>query len=137
MPTDSGNGDSSESPQYELRPEEEIGEISVDNHDPVKVSWQMHILGGLLRFLGMAVIIGSAALFLIAGANDGGPIILALVGAGLHFAGRKLAPGAHWASAAGGAVAGIGSIAMVVAVIFFILAVLGVVGTILSVISGA
>ena len=83
----------------------------------------MRILGALLRFLGMAVIIGSAILFFLTGVNDGGPLIFALVGAGLHFAGRKLAPDAHWASATGGAVAGVGSIALIVAVIlglFFI-----------------
>ncbi len=84
----------------------------------------MRILGALLRFLGMAVIIGSATLFFLTGVNDGGPLIFALVGAGLHFAGRKLAPDAHWASATGGAVAGVGSIALIVAVIlglFFII----------------
>ena len=78
----------------------------------------MRILGALLRFLGMAVIIGSVILIIVTGVNDGGPLISALVGTGLHFAGRKLAPGAHWASATGGAVAGAGSIALIVAIIF-------------------
>ena len=84
----------------------------------------MRILGALFRFLGMTVIIGSAILIILTGVNDGGPLIFALVGAGLHFAGRKLAPDAHWASATGGAVAGVGSIALIVAVIlglFFII----------------
>jgi len=65
----------------------------------------------------MAIIIGSAILIFLTGGNDGGPLISALVGAGMHFAGRQVAPDAHWASATGGAVAGVGSIALFVAVI--------------------
>ena len=76
----------------------------------------MRILGVLLRFLGMAVIIVSAFLIFLSQGTDGGPLILALVGAGMHFAGRKLAPGTHAASVTGG-VAGVGSIALIVAVI--------------------
>ena len=64
----------------------------------------MRILGALLRFLGMAVIIVSAFLIFLSQGTDGGPLILALVGAGMHFAGRKLASGAHGASATGGVV---------------------------------
>jgi hypothetical protein len=88
----------------------------------------MRILGALSRFLGMSIMIGSAFLILINGADDAGPLILALVvGAGLHYAGRKLAPGAHWASATGGAVAGIGAIALIlVPVVFVIILILGV-----------
>ncbi len=87
----------------------------------------MRILGALFRFLGMTVIIGSAILIILTGVNDGGPLIFALVGAGLHFAGRKLAPDAHWASATGGAVAGIGAIALIlVPIILGILFIIGV-----------
>ena len=93
----------------------------------------MRILGALSRFLGMAIMIGSAILIFVMGANDTGLLILALIGgAGLHFAGRKLAPGARWASATGGAVAGIGAIALIVVpiilVILFIIGVLSFLG---------
>lgn len=120
MPTDSGNEDSDESAQYALRQEEKIGENSVDNHDPVEVHRPMRILGAPLRFVGMAIIIGSA--FLIFLSDDKSPLLLVscLVGAGLHFVGRKLAPDAHWASATGGAVAGVGSIALIALIGAFI-----------------
>ena len=62
--------------------------------------------------------------------------VVAAVGAAMHFAGRKLAPDARWASAAGGVVFGVGSIAVVVIVISVILFVLGWVGAFLSVFSG-
>ncbi len=92
------------------------------------ISPTTRILGALSRFLGMAIMIGSAFLIIFTGANDAGPLIFALVGgAGLHFAGRKLAPGAHWASATGGAVAGIGAIALIlVPIILGILFIIGV-----------
>jgi len=70
--------------------------------DPVEVKRPMQILGVLFRFLGMAIIIGSAFLIFLSRGKDGGPLILALVGAGMHFAGRKAASGAHAASVTGG-----------------------------------
>ena len=74
------------------------------------------------------------------GDGDAETIIIVLIagsfGAAIHFAGRKIAPDALWASAAGGAVVGVGSIAVVVIVISVILFVLGWVGAFLSVFSG-
>ena len=54
---------------------------------------------------------------------DGGPFIFVLVGAGLHFAGRKVAPGTHAASVAGGMV-GIGIATVIGALIFAFLYIL-------------
>ncbi len=76
----------------------------------------MRILGVLLRFLGMAVIIVSAFLIFLSQGTDGGPLILALVGAGMHFAGRKVAPGTHAASFMGGVV-GVGFVTVIGALI--------------------
>jgi len=81
------------------------------------------ILGGFLRFFGMFLIVG-AAIFWLIGAGIGHPlpslpVMMALVGAGMHFAGRKITPGKAGASAGGavgGAVLG-GVVAAVVAAI--------------------
>ena len=110
---------------------------SGDNDDPVKVSRPMQILGVLLRFLGMAIIIVSAFGFLILRDHEMlVPFTAGLVGLGMHFAGRKVAPDAHWASAVGGIVAGVVSIGTIVASILFILFILGLVGAVLGFISG-
>jgi hypothetical protein len=95
----------------------------------------MHFLGAILRFLGM-IVICVAALNLLFGDGDAETIIVVLIagsfGAAIHFAGRKIAPDARWASAAGGAVVGVGSIAAVVAAISGLLFLLGVVFAFLS-----
>jgi hypothetical protein len=88
--------------------------ISAD--DLVEVKRPMQILGVLLRFLGMAIIIVSVFLIFLSGGNDGGSLILILVGAGMHFAGRKVAPGTHSASVTGG-VAGVGCVTVIGALI--------------------
>ena len=93
----------------------------------------MQFPGVLLRFLGM-IVIGVSAFYLFI--SDGETIIMSLIagsfGAAMHFAGRKIAPDAHWASAAGGVVVGVGSIAMIVAVACAMLFVLGVIVTFLG-----
>ena len=93
----------------------------------------MPFLGVLLRFLGM-IVIGVSAFYLFF--SDGETIIMSLIagsfGAAMHFAGRKIAPDARWASAAGGVVVGVGSIALIVAVACAMLFVLGLVIAFLS-----
>lgn len=108
----------------------------VDNNDPVKVSRPMQILGVLLRFLGMAIIILSAFGLLISrGPETLVPLTAGLVGMGIHIAGRKVAPDARWASAAGGVVAGVVSIGVIVTTILIILFVLGLIGAFLGLFS--
>ena len=69
------------------------------------------IIGGFLRFSGMILIIG-AVMFWLIGAQIGHPlpglpIGMALVGAVLHFGGRKLTPGKVGASASGAVLAAV------------------------------
>jgi hypothetical protein len=103
---------------------------SGDNDSQAIASRPMQFLGALLRFLGM-IVISVAALFLLFGDGDAETIITYLiagsVGAAMHFAGRKIAPDALWASAAGGVVVGVGSIAAVVVAVSALLFVLGLV----------
>ena len=108
---------------------------SGDNDSQAIASRPMQFLGALLRFLGM-IVISVAALNLLFGDGDAETIIIVLiagsVGAAMHFAGRKIAPDALWASAAGGVVVGAGSIAAVVVAISGLLFVLGLVFAFLS-----
>ena len=108
---------------------------SGDNDSQAIASRPMHFLGAFLRFLGMIVICVSA-LSLLFGDGDAETIIIVLIagsfGAAIHFAGRKIAPDARWASAAGGAVVGVGSIAAVVVAISGLLFLLGLVFAFLS-----
>ena len=111
---------------------------SGDNDSQVIASRPMQFLGGLLRFLGM-IVIGVSAIFLLFGDGDAEAIIKPLIGgsfgAAMHFAGRKIAPDALWASAAGGVVVGAGSIAAFVMLISAVLFVLGLVAAFLSIFS--
>ena len=111
---------------------------SGDNDSQAKASRPMQFLGALLRFLGMIVICVSA-LNLLFGDGDAETIIIVLiagsVGAATHFAGRKIAPDALWASAAGGVVVGAGSIAAVVVAISGLLFLLGLVFSVLSILN--
>jgi hypothetical protein len=108
---------------------------SGDNDSQAIVSRPMQFLGAVLRFLGM-IVICVAALNLLFGDRDAETIIIVLIagsfGAAMHFAGRKIAPDARWASAAGGALVGVGSIAAVVVAISGLLFVLGLVFAFLS-----
>ena len=108
---------------------------SGDNDSQVIASRPMQFLGVLLRFLGM-IVIGMSAFYLFFSDRDAETIIMSLIagsfGAAMHFAGRKIAPDAHWASAAGGVVVGVGSIAMIVAVACAMLFVLGAIVAFLS-----
>ena len=92
------------------------------------------IIGGIIRFLGMFIIIGADSIWAVVssfGLRISGQdalvfITIIAIGALVHFAGRKLFPGASAAGvSAGGAVAGIaagGFVAvMVAAVIGFII----------------
>lgn len=105
MTTDSENDDAGDLPQQQ------------ENTERV-------IYGRILRFTGMFTIIaatilwvgmnfkteslewGSAVIEALFGLQSAGPLILiGLVGAAMHFAGRQLAPEKPWASARGGIVA--------------------------------
>ena len=85
------------------------------------------------------IVIGVSAIFLLFGDGDAEAIIKPLIGgsfgAAMHFAGRKIAPDALWASAAGGVVVGAGSIAAFVMLISAVLFVLGLVAAFLSIFS--
>jgi hypothetical protein len=69
------------------------------------------IIGGFLRFFGMILIIG-AVMFWLIGAQIGHPfpglpIVMALIGAVMHFGGRKVTPGMAGASASGAILAAV------------------------------
>ena len=112
VPTDSGNEDSGESPQYALRPEEEIGEIlaktkisrasgialfviaglatvalvSTFGSSSDKVASSLNTIAQAVPFWGgIAALIGTVVFWLIAGSVliVAAPIIMGIFGAGL------------------------------------------------------
>ena len=96
-----------ESPQLPNEPNDEL------NEEPNETQKSMHFRGRVLRFIGMFIIAGVIMYApMIASNTSGGEItfllLIGLAGAGIHYAGRKLSPGALWSSVRGGCLAAIG-----------------------------
>jgi hypothetical protein len=80
------------------------------NDEPVGTQKSEYFRGRVLRFVGMFLISGVITYGVVNPSSSRvGDIIvmllIGLVGAGTHYAGRKLSPGAHWSSIRGGCLA--------------------------------
>jgi len=110
---------STDSPQIPNEPNEPNDEPHVTRDDT-------YFGGRILRFVGMLVMVGVimyAGIFedwRLSGDEIAVLLVIGLAGAATHFAGRKLAPGAHGASFRGGLLAVIGvPIALLLVVLLF------------------
>jgi hypothetical protein len=99
------------------------------------------IFGGIIRFLGMFIMISAASIWVVAssfGLRISGQdalvfITIIAIGALVHYTGRKLFPGASAARAsAGGAVVGIAAVGFVAAVVAGIIGFIVFIGKILT-----
>lgn len=81
--------------------------------------------GRLLRFAGMGLIVAAIIFSMIAWEEPGlliGCLVIGLVGAAMHYKGRKLAPGKHGASILGGILGGVTSSAVLIILMLMVFA---------------
>lgn len=98
------------------------------SEEPQASDTATRVIGWLLRFGGMFVLVpavGFTLVMMVFDSNDVGvPVLLAALGAAMHYAGRKMAPGKKGASASGVIAGLIGVVVVILFIVGFIIALL-------------